>query len=126
MSSYPEVLCGGIVVADHVCTPISHVPAAGEPVMADRMRLTIGGGAANGAVDLAKMGIRAGVVGRVGGDTFGRVVAEMLKEAGVDVSCLKFSKDSDTSQTLIINVANEDRRFVHTFGANADFTAADI
>src|SRR5581483_6946367 len=32
----------------------------------------------------------------------------------------------DTSQTLIVNVAGQDRRFIHTFGANAEFRAADI
>ena len=66
MGLHAEVLCAGIMVADHVCTPISHLPAAGELVMAERMLLTIGGCAANVAVDLAKMGVRAAVVGRVG------------------------------------------------------------
>src|SRR5947208_2988292 len=126
MSASPEVLCGGIVVADHVCTPISHVPAAGELVMADKMLLSIGGCAANAAVDLTKMGVRSAVVGRVGGDAFGRLVADLLRESGVDVSCLKVSPDNDTSQTLIVNVKEQDRRFIHTFGANADFTAADL
>jgi sugar/nucleoside kinase (ribokinase family) len=126
MSATPEVLCGGIVVADHVCTPISHVPAAGELVMADKMLLTIGGCAANAAVDLAKMGLRTAIVGRVGGDVFGRVVSDMLREHGIDVSCLKASPDNETSQTLIVNVKGQDRRFIHTFGANADFTAADL
>jgi sugar/nucleoside kinase (ribokinase family) len=126
MSAYPEVLCGGIIVADHVCAPIDHVPAAGELVMADKMLLTIGGCAANAAVDLVKMGVRSAVVGRVGGDIFGRVVSDMLRESGVDVSCIKTSPDNETSQTLIINVKGHDRRFVHTFGANADFTAADL
>jgi sugar/nucleoside kinase (ribokinase family) len=32
----------------------------------------------------------------------------------------------DTSQTLIVNVAGQDRRFIHTFGANAPFSAGDI
>ena len=32
----------------------------------------------------------------------------------------------DTSQTLIVNVAGQDRRFIHTFGANAVFAPADI
>ena len=41
-------------------------------VMAERMLLTIGGCAANAAVDLVKMGVRVAVVGRVGGDVFGR------------------------------------------------------
>ena len=41
MSEAIEVLCAGIVVADHVCTPVPHVPAAGELVMADGMLLTM-------------------------------------------------------------------------------------
>src|SRR5262249_1622146 len=114
MSAYPEVLCAGIVVADHVCTPIGHLPAAGELVMADRLLLTIGGCAANVAVDLAKMGVTAGVVGRVGGDVFGRVVTDMLRDAGVDVASLQTSVGADTSQTLIVNVVGQDRRFIHT------------
>ena len=103
--SSPDVLCAGIIVADHVCTPISHIPAAGHLVMAEHMLLTIGGCAANAAVDLVKMGERAAVAGRVGGDVFGRVVADMLREYGVDVSAMKVSPDADTSQTLIVNVA---------------------
>ncbi|MCI0640344.1 MAG: carbohydrate kinase family protein [Gemmataceae bacterium] len=126
MDQSPEVLCAGIIVADHVCTPITHLPAAGELVMADGMLLTIGGCAANAAVDLAKMGVRASVVGRVGKDIFGRVVSDLLRETGVDTTFVHTSPTADTSQTLIVNVAGQDRRFIHTFGANAEFSAADI
>jgi sugar/nucleoside kinase (ribokinase family) len=126
MSPTVEVLCAGILVADHVCTPVSHVPAPGEVMMAERLLLTVGGCAANTAVDLGKMGVRAGVVGRVGGDRVGRVLADMLADTGCEVGGVLVSPRSDTSQTLIINVAGQDRRFIHSFGANADFTAADI
>jgi sugar/nucleoside kinase (ribokinase family) len=126
MSQPTDVLCAGIVVADHVCTPISHVPAAGELVMADGMLLTIGGCAANAAVDLVKMGVNTAVVGRVGGDIFGQIVAGLLQDHGVDVSSLQITAGLDTSQTLIVNVTSQDRRFIHTFGANAAFRAADI
>jgi sugar/nucleoside kinase (ribokinase family) len=124
--SDPDILCAGIVVADHVCTPISHVPAAGELVKADGMLLTIGGCAANAAVDLAKMDVRAAVVGRVGNDTFGSVVTTMLRAANVDTAYLRTTPDADTSQTLIVNVRGQDRRFIHTFGANAKFSARDL
>src|ERR1700732_4249681 len=105
MQEQLDVLCAGIMVADHVCTPIAHLPAAGELVMADSMLLTIGGCAANAAVDLAKMGVRSAVVGRVGKDVFGRIVLEMLRQAGVDVALVRASATADTSQTLIVNVA---------------------
>jgi len=113
-------------VADHVCTPVSRLPAAGELVLADRILLTIGGCAANVAVDLAKMEVPAAVVGRVGGDVFGRVVADMLRGHGLDVSAVALTPGVDTSQTLIVNVAGQDRRFIHSFGANAEFRAADV
>jgi sugar/nucleoside kinase (ribokinase family) len=126
MNVTADVLCAGIVVADHICTPISHLPAAGELVLADRLLLTIGGCAANVAVDLGRMGVRARVVGRVGDDVFGRAVGEMLRQQGVDIAGLQTSPGVDTSQTLIVNVAGQDRRFIHTFGANALFSPADI
>jgi sugar/nucleoside kinase (ribokinase family) len=126
MKANSQVLCAGIIVADHVCHPVSHVPAAGELVMTDKMLLTIGGCAANAAVDLVKMGIAATVVGRVGGDVFGRVVIDMLQDHGVDTSAIQTTPNVDTSQTLIVNVTGQDRRFIHTFGANAVFSAADI
>src|SRR3954447_20966047 len=121
-----EILCAGIVVADHVCTPIAHLPAAGELVTADGMLLTIGGCAANAAVDLAKMGVGVAISGRVGSDVFGRVVADLLRDAGVDTALVQASANAETSQTLIVNVQGQDRRFIHTFGANREFSAADI
>ncbi len=121
-----EVLCVGIIVADHVCTPIDHVPAAGELVLAESMLLTSGGCAANTAVDLAKMGVRSSIIGRVGDDLFGKIVREMLTRDGVDTTGIINTPGADTSQTLIVIVRGEDRRFVHTFGANAKLTACDI
>jgi sugar/nucleoside kinase (ribokinase family) len=126
MSAPTDVLSAGIIVADHVSSPIAHLPAAGELVLADQLLLTIGGCAANVAVDLGKLGVNAAVVGRVGGDVFGRVVSDMLRERGVDVTLMQVSPNMDTSQTMIVNVAGQDRRFIHTFGANAAFRASDI
>jgi sugar/nucleoside kinase (ribokinase family) len=120
------VSCAGIIVADHVSSPISHLPEAGELVLADELLLTIGGCAANVAVDLVKLGVPATVVGCVGDDVFGRVVADMLRERAVDVSGLRVRPGQATSQTLIVNVKGQDRRFIHTFGANADFSPDDI
>lgn len=125
MSASP-VVCAGVVVADHLCTPISHLPVAGELIKADELVLNIGGCATNAAVVLAKLGIKASVCGRVGDDVFGRFVAETLRGHGLDTSTLFIDPERATSQTLIINVKGEDRRFVHAFGANAGLTATDL
>lgn len=120
------VVCAGVVVADHLCTPISHLPAAGELVPADDLVLNIGGCASNAAIALAKLGVRAAICGKVGDDAFGRFVSETLVAYGVDVRALAVDPTRATSQTLIINVKGQDRRFVHAFGANKGLTAGDL
>lgn len=121
-----QVLSFGVLVADHLCAPIDHLPAAGELVLSDELPLAIGGCAANAAIDLAKCGASVGVVGCVGADPFGRFVRETLAGHGVDVSAIRTVDNVGTSGTLIINVQGEDRRFVHTLGANAVLRAGDV
>ncbi len=121
-----DCLCAGIVVADHVCAPVDHVPAPGELVLTERMDLTVGGCAANVAIDLSRLGARTGVWGTVGQDVFGRTIRETLEQAGVDCGQLGESTSRETSGTLVINSQGEDRRFVHSKGANAEFTAANL
>ncbi len=121
-----SVICAGVVVADHLSTPIAHLPAAGELVPADDLILNIGGCATNAAVVLSKLGVRAQVCGRVGDDAFGRFIADTLRAHGVEPSGLRVDPTQATSQSLIINVEGQDRRFIHSFGANRGFLASDL
>ncbi len=125
-SSDIPVVCVGVLVADHLSTPIDHLPAAGELVMASDLVLNIGGNASNAGMALSKLGIRATVCGKVGNDVFGKFVAETLSRAGVDVSRLGTDPNRATSQSLIVNVRGEDRRFIHSFGSNQGVVAADL
>jgi sugar/nucleoside kinase (ribokinase family) len=120
------VVCAGLVVADHLCPPISHLPRPGELVTVDELVLNIGGGAANTAVDLARLGVTAAVRARVGDDIFGRFAVETLQANKVDTSSLMIDRELPTSQTLVVNVRGEDRRFIHCVGANAGFVASDL
>ncbi len=121
-----EVLSAGILVADHLCTPIPRVPRAGELILADALPLSIGGCAANVAMDLARLGVSVSISGCVGEDSFGDFVRDTLQARGVDTTSLRRLSGVGTSGTLIINVAGEDRRFIHSLGANARFTAEHV
>ncbi len=121
-----DCLSAGILVADHLCEPIPRLPAAGELVLADALPLCLGGCAANAAIDLRRLGVDVGVVGCVGQDAFGDFVVDTLKAHGVDTAAVRRSAEHGTSGTLIINVEREDRRFIHTPGANGALRAADI
>ncbi len=122
----PPVVCAGLVVADHVSPPLDHLPRPGELIAVDDLVLNIGGGAANTAVDLSRLGVRAAICARVGEDIFGRFATETLRGRGIDCSALKTDPAQPTSQTLIINVRGQDRRFIHTVGANRGFVAEDL
>ncbi len=121
-----DCLSVGILVADHLTTPISHVPRVGELVLADDLPVAVGGCAANVALDLARAGVRVAVIGCVGADLFGRYLIEALAAGGAHTDGIRVADVAHTSQTLIVNVAGEDRRFVHTIGANALLCAEDI
>ncbi|MFO0949386.1 MAG: carbohydrate kinase family protein [Planctomycetota bacterium] len=119
-----DVVCAGIIVADHLAAPIDVLPAAGQLVLTDACFLSIGGCASNVGVDLAKMNVHATVCGCIGDDSFGTFAKGVLEEAGVDTSGVTTIPGVATSQTLIINVKGQDRRFIHHLGANRLFAAS--
>jgi sugar/nucleoside kinase (ribokinase family) len=121
-----DCLCLGIVVADHVCDPIAHLPGAGELVLTPRTHLSIGGCAANVAVDLARLGRKAAVIGCVGDDAFARFVIDSLSRARVDVGHVACLAGEATSTSMIINVQGNDRRFIHAPAANARLEGNEI
>ncbi len=121
-----SVVCAGVIVADHISSPIDHVPEPGELVAADRLVVELGGCASNVAMNLRRLGSRPSICGRVGNDMFGKMILDILRQAGVLVSSLRLDSHEITSQTLILNVKDQDRRFVHCFGANKRLSLEDI
>ncbi len=121
-----DCLCAGIIVADHVCEPILRMPVPGELVVSPRMDLTTGGNATNVAIDLARLDRNVELVGVVGQDVFGDFVRQTLTKAGVSCGQLRHSAAHATSGTFVINCRGEDRRFIHSIGANADFTGEEL
>lgn len=121
-----DCLCAGIVVADSVCQPLAKMPPPGTLARTERVEFTIGGCAANVAVDMAKLGLTVGVSGRVGDDVFGREVRDRLVASSVDCSGLVLSPTAPTSSTFVLNVRGEDRRFIHCVGANAEYDGRQV
>jgi 2-dehydro-3-deoxygluconokinase len=95
-----------------VAAPTAHVPAmldlltVGEPLIsltaggrlaaASMLVKSIGGAEANVAIGLARLGLRAGYVSRVGADPFGDEIVRTLRGEGVDVSRVQRSPGRPT------------------------------
>jgi sugar/nucleoside kinase (ribokinase family) len=121
-----DAIAAGILVADLFSAPIERVPRPGELAVSERFLPGAGGCAVNVAADLRILGRSVAVQGKVGGDVFGDFVVRELERQGIDTTGVKRSAACATSSTFILNVRGEDRRYIHTIGANADFAAADI
>lgn len=121
-----DVLCVGILVADLFVPPLPRLPIPGELQLVDGMLLSTGGCAANAAMDLARLGARVAVAGKVGNDFFASFVRQELEAKGVDVAGIRQSATAPTASTVILPVVGQDRRYIHSVGANADLRVDDV
>jgi sugar/nucleoside kinase (ribokinase family) len=120
------VVCAGLIIADLFVAPLRSLPRPGELVVSDGFLLDAGGCAVNTAVILARLGIRTGLVGKVGDDEYGAWLRRSLARKRVLVDGVSTAQRSATSQTVILPVDGEDRRYIHVPGANAELGVADI
>lgn len=121
-----RVVCLGILVADVFVPPLDDLPAAGQLVATDDFLVEPGGCAANVALALRRLDVPVAVGGRVGDDVFGELVRRELTAHGIDTHGILTTTGIGTSKTVILSIAGEDRRYLHTFGANAALTADDL
>jgi sugar/nucleoside kinase (ribokinase family) len=121
-----RVGCAGIVVADIFCGPVKALPPAGQLLAVDEIPVKVGGCAANVAIDLLKQGIDVDLAGCVGDDPSAGLIMGILEQAGVGVSQIRSTALLPTSKTVILLVDGEDRRYLHTFGANAAFSIGGL
>jgi sugar/nucleoside kinase (ribokinase family) len=121
-----EVVCAGILVADVFANPIERLPAAGEVATTPGFVPSVGGCAANTAAALRILGRAVTVAGKVGEDILGDFVISELRRMGIGVQHVRRTSNHATSGTMIFSVLGEDRRYLHSIGANADFTLDDI
>ncbi|MDR1491145.1 MAG: carbohydrate kinase family protein [Planctomycetaceae bacterium] len=122
-----DCLCLGILFADVVCQPISHLPTPGELVPTERVELSLGGCASNVAINLSRFNLSVGLSGCIGDDPFSDYIAGALtKTPGIDVSRLRRVRNMGPGTSMIINVHGEDRRFISANGANAEYHLHDL
>lgn len=117
-----KVGCAGILVADTFCGPMPALPTEGQLLAVDDMIARAGGCAANVAIGLAKQGVSSEVFGCVGDDAPAQVIMQALHTANVTTGYVSVTTEFPTSQTVVLLVEGEDRRYIHAFGANQAFS----
>lgn len=121
-----KVGCAGILVSDTFCGPMQELPREGQLLAVDALPTKAGGCAANVAIDLVKQGFAVEVAGCLGTDPSAKVLLSSLEEYSIACDRIAYTHEFPTSKTVILLVAGQDRRYIHSFGANAAFTVAHI
>jgi sugar/nucleoside kinase (ribokinase family) len=120
-----------VLVAGHICLDL-HPTLAELPVLdpghlveVGPLALAPGGCVANTGGDLVALGVPVSVAADVGEDILGRILAELLRERGLDAAGLT-RRPSTTSYSVVIQAPGVDRIFWHHVGANCDFDGVDL
>ncbi len=126
-----------IISAGHICIDITPVFPSGiscrEPgqilipgklIQMDRADVHTGGSVANTGLALKILGADVQLMGKVGDDSFGAMIREILSDYGADG--LLVDPNSSTSYSVVLALPGIDRIFLHNPGANDTFTNDDI
>lgn len=81
----PKILVVGSFMMDLIAST-RRAPGAGETVVGEAFHTAPGGKGANQAVQCARLGAEVTMVGKVGSDSFGKIMTDTAKASGVDVS----------------------------------------
>jgi sugar/nucleoside kinase (ribokinase family) len=126
-----------VVVAGHICLDISPVfPEScrgevyelfvpGKLINVENAQVHIGGSVANTGLAMSMFGADVQLMGKIGNDEFGEIVARFVKSRGVSEELI-VSKTSHTSYSVVLALPGHDRIFLHYPGANDTFAFDDL
>ncbi len=120
-----DVVAVGELNPDLILDGMDGLPRLGREILADRCTFTLGSSSALCAANLAALGLRVGIVGKVGADPFGEFVLRALAERGIDGS--RVIRDASVRTGITVSLAYpKDRAMVTFAGAMGCLSAADV
>lgn len=85
----------------------------GDKIPVKNLEVSIGGNAANNAVGVVRLGVRAGLVTTLGDDHIAKTIRARLEEERVDLSYLTVQENSPSNYSTIINYGGERTIFTY-------------
>ena len=107
-------------------TKTPRLPVPGETLLGNSFFTAPGGKGANQAVAIARLGIPAAMVGRVGGDSFGGELLNSLQTAGVDTDYLRIDRGASSGVAAITVGDAGENQIIIIPGANQRVDRTDL
>ena len=108
----PEVIVIGAAIADIPLSPVGPGVFTAHSTELERIRMQVGGDAANEALVLSRLGHTPALVSVLGRDAIGDFVLRTLEDGGVDTSGVCRSKEMDTGVNVVLVREDGERTFV--------------
>ncbi len=123
-----DVVVFGLLVADILGRPVDlkRLPKRGSLQLIETISFSTGGNAANVGIALAKLGMKVGVVGRLGSDVWNGLIIDSLKKHGIDCTHITSGDSPQTSATIVCVDPGGERSFLHTPGSSRDLQTKDL
>ncbi len=120
-----DLLCVGHALVD-IRFLVNKFPLPDEEARIFDEKRGVGGSAANVAIGARRLGLRTGLIAKVGLDSFGRMIVDELMSEGVDISGLRISTVLPTGFSIVVR-DSEGRILIYGFkGASEDLTIKDV
>lgn len=127
MEDRERFLCLGLVMRDILLENVQGLPADWEQtILAEGVKEDVGGGAANSARTLARLGADIAIAGMVGNDPMGDRIVQILQAEGVDTALLARSARASTGVAVGLVKEGGERCFITSRGCNASLSRTDI
>jgi fructokinase len=119
----PDVVCLGELLID-----FTSLDPGASLIETRGFEKHAGGAPANVAVGISRLGGSAAFLGMVGDDEFGRYLAKMLADRGVDIAGLRYSRVAHTTLAFVALREDGEREFIFYRNPGADmlYSPADL
>jgi sugar/nucleoside kinase (ribokinase family) len=126
-----------VVVAGHICLDIipkfpknlapEQVFIPGRLTEVEGAHLATGGAVSNTGQSLHRLGIPTQLMGKVGDDQFGDIILNLIQEFNPALAeGMIVSKNEESSYSVVLNLPDVDRIFLHCAGTNHTYSMSDI
>jgi ribokinase len=120
----PIIVFGSINM--DLVTKTPRLPVAGETLQGYEFFTAPGGKGANQAVAAARLGISTQMVGRLGGDDFGRQLRQGLQAAGVQTDGILVDEEANSGVAVIAVDDAGENNIIIVAGANGRVSQQDV
>lgn len=120
-----DITAIGDISADILTFPIRSYPKKDFKKIVPSINLQVGGGAANFAFAISKLGMKTRLMGLIGEDFFGDYIWKRIEDLGID-NKVKRTDEKDTGITIGISFEDGSRSLISSWGTNSLFSKNDF